>query len=64
MCTGKKRQANVPKKKQKEVPSRPGYRMLIDISSFKQESMGGNRHWLIVLMNSVITTTVCLKEKQ
>ena len=34
------RQANVPKKKQKQVPSRPGYRMFIDISSFKHESMG------------------------
>ena len=43
------RQANVPKRKQKQVPSRPGYRMLIDISSFKHESMGGKRHWLIVV---------------
>ena len=43
------RQANVPKKKQKQVPSRPGYRMIIDINSFKHESMGGKRHWLIVV---------------
>ena len=43
------RQANVPKKKQKQVPSRPGYRMFIDISSFKHESMGGKRHWLIAV---------------
>ena len=43
------RQANVPKRKQKQVPSRPGYRMFIDISSFKHESMGGKRHWLIVV---------------
>ena len=42
------RQANVAKKKQKQVRSRPGYRMFIDISSFKHESMGGKRHWLIV----------------
>ena len=28
------RQANVPKKKEKQVPSRPGYRLFIDISSF------------------------------
>ena len=42
VCTQAKiRQANVPKKKQKQVPSRPGYRMFIDISSFKHESMGG-----------------------
>ena len=43
------RQANVPKKNEKQVPSRPGYRLLIDISSFKHESMGGKRHWLIVV---------------
>ena len=43
------RQANVPKKKEKQVPSRPGYRLFIDISSFKHESMGGERHWLIVV---------------
>ena len=43
------RQANVPKKKEKQVPSRPGYRMFIDISSFKHESMGGKRHWLIAV---------------
>ena len=42
------RQANVPKK-EKQVPSRPGYRLFIDISSFKHESMGGKRHWLIVV---------------
>ena len=43
------RQANVPKRKQKQVPSSPGYRMFIDISSFKYETMGGKRHWLIVV---------------
>ena len=43
------RQANVPKKKEKQVPSRPGYRLFMDISSFKHESMGGKRHWLIVV---------------
>ena len=43
------RQANVPKKKEKQVPSRPGYRLFIDISSFKHESMGGKRHWLVVV---------------
>ena len=50
MCAQAKiTQANVPKKKEKQVPSRPGYRMFIDISSFKHESMGGKRHWLIVV---------------
>ena len=43
------RQSNVPKKKVKQVPRRPGYRLFIDISSFKHESMGGKRHWLIVV---------------
>ena len=43
------RQANIPKKKEKQVPSRPGYRLFMDISSFKHESMGGKRHWLIVV---------------
>ena len=42
-------QANVPKKKEKQVPSRSGYRLFIDISSFKHESMGGKRYWLIVV---------------
>ena len=49
MCTSKIRQANIPKKKEKQVPSRPGYRIFIDMSSFKHESMGGKRHWLIVV---------------
>ena len=50
VCTQLKiRQASVPKNKQKQVPSKPGYRMFIDISSFKHESMGGKRHWLIVV---------------
>ena len=43
------RQANIPKKKLKQVPSRPGYRIFVDISSFKHESMGGKRHWLIAV---------------
>ena len=43
------RQANIPKKKEKLDPSRPGYRLFIDISSFKHESMGGKRHWLIAV---------------
>ena len=31
----------------KKLPTRLGYRVFIDISSFKQVSRGGNRHWLI-----------------
>ena len=34
-------QANIPKKNMKQVPSRPGYRVFIDISSSWHESMGG-----------------------
>ena len=33
----------------KQVRSRPGYRVFIDISSFKHESMGRKRHWLIAV---------------
>ena len=43
------RQRNMPKKKMKKLPTRPGYRVFIDICSFKQVSRGGNRHWLIVV---------------
>ena len=51
------RQANIPKKKQEQVPSRPGYRIFMDISSFKHESMGGKRHWLLLLMSLVTAAT-------
>ena len=37
----KKRQASAPNKKQNQIPRRLGYRMFIDIISFKHESMGG-----------------------
>ena len=43
------RQRHIPKKKMKKLPTRPGYRVFIDICSFKQVSRGGNRHWLIVV---------------
>ena len=43
------RQANIPKKNEKQVHSRPGYRLFIDISSFKHESIGWKRHWLIAV---------------
>ena len=43
------RQANIPKKKMKKLPTRPRYRVFIDICCFKQVSRGGNRHWLIVV---------------
>ena len=43
------RQRNIPKKKMKKLPTRPGYRVFIDICSFKQVIRGGNRHWLIVV---------------
>ena len=43
------RQRNIPKRKIKQLPTRPGYRIFIDISSFKHTSRGGNRHWLIVV---------------
>ena len=43
------RQRNIPTKKMKKLPTRPGYRVFMDICSFKQVSRGGNRHWLIVV---------------
>ena len=43
------RQRNIPKKEMKKLPTRPGYRVFMDICSFKQVSRGGNRHWLIVV---------------
>ena len=43
------RQRNVQKKKIKKMPTKPGYRVFIDISSFKQVSRGGNKHWLITV---------------
>ena len=33
----------------KKLPTTTGYRVFIDIWSFKQVSRGGNRHWLIVV---------------
>ena len=33
----------------KKLPTRPGYRVFIDICSFKQVGRGGNRHWLIAV---------------
>ena len=43
------RQRNVPKKKMKKLPTILGYRVFMDICSFKQVSRGGNRLWLIVV---------------
>ena len=43
------RQTIIPKKKMRKLPTRPGYRVFMDICSFKQVSRGGNRHWLIVV---------------
>ena len=43
------RQRNITKKKIKKLLTRPGYRVFMDICSFKQVSRGGNRHWLIVV---------------
>ena len=48
----------------KKLPTRPGYRVFIDICSFKQVSRGGNRHWLIVVDEfSDCTPSFFLKRK-
>ena len=54
------RQVNVPKKKMKKVPTSPGYRVFIDISSFKQVSRGGTDTAYLQWMHSVIAVTVSL----
>ena len=43
------RQRNVQKRKIKKMPTKPGYRVFIDIRSFKEVSRGGNKHWFIVV---------------
>ena len=43
------RQTNISKKKMKNLPTRPGYRVFMDICCFEQVSRGENRHWLIVV---------------
>ena len=58
------RQRNVQKKKIKKMPTKPGYRVFIDISSFKQVSRGGNKHWLIIVDEfSDYTHSFFLKKK-
>ena len=58
------RQRNVQKKKLKKMPTKPGYRVFIDISSFKQVSRGGNKHWLIMVDEfSYYTHSIFLKKK-
>ena len=43
------RQRSIPKK-MKKLPTRPGYRVFMDIWAFKQVSRGGNRQWLILIV--------------
>ena len=58
------RQRNVQKRKIKKMPTKPGYRVFIDISSFRQVIRGGNRHWLIVVDEfSDYTHSFFLKKK-
>ena len=46
------------------MPTKPGYRVFIDISSFKQVSRGGNKHWLIMVDEfSDYTHSFFLKKK-
>ena len=47
MCTSQSKASEWTKEKMKKLPTRPGYRVFIDISSFEQVDRGGNRHWLI-----------------
>ena len=46
------------------MPTKPGYRVFINISSFKQVSRGGNKHWLIMVDEfSHYTHSFFLKKK-
>ena len=45
----KVRQSHVQKKKIMNMSTKPGYRVFIDIISFRQTNREGNRHWLIVV---------------
>ena len=47
----------------KKLPTRPGYRVYMDISSFKQVSRGGNRHWLVVVDEFSDCIHIFLKRK-
>ena len=58
------RQRNIPKKKIMKLPTRPGYRVFMDICSFKQVSRAGSRHWQIVVGEfSGCTQSFFLKRK-
>ena len=58
------RQRNVQKKKIQKMPTKPGYRVFIDISSFRQVRRGGNKHWLIMVDEfSDYTHSLFLKKK-
>ena len=48
----------------KKLPTRPGYRVFVDICSFKQVSRGGNRHWLIVVDEFSDWTHSCFLNKK
>ena len=49
ICAQAKIRQEYTKEKMKKLQTRAGYRVFIDISSFKQVSRGGNRHWLIAV---------------
>ena len=52
MCSScsleKIRQKNIPKKNERTTKN-PGERMYLDISSMKDESLGGRRHWAMLV---------------
>ena len=58
------RQRNIPKKKIRKIPTRPGYSVFMDICSFKQVSKGENRHWLIVVDECIDCTHIFLEKEE
>ena len=58
------RQRNIPKKKRKKLPTRPGYRVFIDKRSFKQVRREGTDTGRLWLMSSVIVHTVFFEQEK
>ena len=61
---GKLRQANVPKVSKGQQAKNPGERIFIDISSMMYPSLGGRKHWLLIVDEATdYTHSFFLKKK-
>ena len=63
------RLANIPKTSQGEQSRRPGKRVFIDISSMMHPSVGGRKHWLLIVdettnyVHSIFSNKNVIKQK-